>query len=128
MSSMKKRWNTFGAGTSAEMDEFKGKMIVFFDGGCGLCGRFVSFVFPRDRQRRLLYAPLQGETARRLLKKEDAGCLKSIILFKDGKAIKEARAIAEIMKILYPRGAKFLKILPMGFYNIFYRLIAKTDI
>lgn len=41
--------------------------ILFFDGVCGLCNRFVDFMLRADRQDRFRYAPLQGETARRLL-------------------------------------------------------------
>ena len=41
--------------------------ILFFDGVCGLCNRFVDFMLRSDSQHRFRYAPLQGETARRLL-------------------------------------------------------------
>lgn len=41
--------------------------ILFFDGVCGLCNRFVDFMLKADSRNRFLYAPLQGETARRLL-------------------------------------------------------------
>jgi predicted DCC family thiol-disulfide oxidoreductase YuxK len=37
--------------------------IVFFDGFCGLCDRFVTFAFAHDRHHRLRFAPLQGATA-----------------------------------------------------------------
>jgi predicted DCC family thiol-disulfide oxidoreductase YuxK len=40
--------------------------VVFFDGVCGLCNRFVDFVLSRDRQKTIRFAPLQGETANRL--------------------------------------------------------------
>ncbi len=36
--------------------------ILFFDGVCGLCNRTVDFVLQEDRDRRFLFAPLQGET------------------------------------------------------------------
>ena len=39
-------------------------MIVYFDGYCGLCDRFVQFVLRRDRAARYRFAPLQGSTAR----------------------------------------------------------------
>jgi predicted DCC family thiol-disulfide oxidoreductase YuxK len=39
--------------------------IVFYDGECPLCGGFVQWIAARDRGRRFLFAPLQGETARR---------------------------------------------------------------
>ena len=39
--------------------------VVFFDGVCGLCNRFVDFVLSRDRRETIRFAPLQGETASR---------------------------------------------------------------
>ena len=41
--------------------------VVFFDGVCGLCNRFVDFVLSRDRRAAIRFAPLQGETAGRVL-------------------------------------------------------------
>ena len=38
-------------------------MIVYYDGLCGLCDRFVQFVLRRDRGARYRFAPLQGNTA-----------------------------------------------------------------
>ena len=40
--------------------------IVFFDGVCGLCNRMVDFVLREDREETFLFAPLQGETFRRV--------------------------------------------------------------
>jgi len=41
--------------------------ILFFDGVCGLCNRFVDFMLRVDSKYLFRYAPLQGETAQRLL-------------------------------------------------------------
>jgi predicted DCC family thiol-disulfide oxidoreductase YuxK len=38
--------------------------LVFYDGLCGLCDRWVQFLLRRDPAQRLKFAPLQGETAR----------------------------------------------------------------
>ena len=38
--------------------------ILFFDGVCGLCNRFVDFMLRSDSKDLFRYAPLQGETAR----------------------------------------------------------------
>jgi predicted DCC family thiol-disulfide oxidoreductase YuxK len=38
--------------------------LVFYDGLCGLCDRFVQFLLPRDRHEALRFAPLQGALAR----------------------------------------------------------------
>jgi len=41
--------------------------LVFYDGLCGLCDRFVQFLLPRDQRGVLRFAQLQGELARREL-------------------------------------------------------------
>ena len=41
--------------------------IIFFDGVCGMCNRFVDIVLDADEEGIFRFAPLQGETARRLL-------------------------------------------------------------
>lgn len=37
--------------------------VLFFDGVCGLCNRFVDFLLKHDTRGRVSLAPLQGETA-----------------------------------------------------------------
>ena len=44
-----------------------GRPVIFFDGVCGMCNRFVDIVLRADRRGVFAFAPLQGETARRLL-------------------------------------------------------------
>ncbi len=41
--------------------------IIFFDGVCAMCNRFVDLVLRADRRRVFRFAPIQGETAKRLL-------------------------------------------------------------
>lgn len=41
--------------------------VLFYDGVCGLCDRAVRFLLARDRERVLLFAPLQGPTAAAVL-------------------------------------------------------------
>jgi predicted DCC family thiol-disulfide oxidoreductase YuxK len=41
--------------------------IIFFDGVCGMCNRFVDIVLRADRLGTFRFAPLQGETARQRL-------------------------------------------------------------
>ncbi|MDE0091903.1 MAG: DUF393 domain-containing protein [Oligoflexia bacterium] len=101
------------------------KNIIFFDGVCELCDWFVNFVFKRDSKKQFLYAPLQGETAKIHLKKEDSQGLKSIIFFNHGTVLKESPALKAIMKKLYPRWAFLLSLFPNFIFNLFYRFIAK---
>ena len=37
--------------------------VIYFDGFCGLCNRFVDFVLARDVARHFRFASLQGSTA-----------------------------------------------------------------
>ena len=46
----------------------KAKHVVFYDGVCRLCDRTVRLLLQIDHDRVLLFAPLQGEAAKRLNK------------------------------------------------------------
>lgn len=41
--------------------------IIFFDRVCGMCNRFVNVIQRADKSGVFRFAPLQGETARRML-------------------------------------------------------------
>ena len=43
------------------------RAIIFFDGVCGMCNRFVDIVLAMDSKAVFRFAPLQGQTARDLL-------------------------------------------------------------
>ncbi|WP_462136990.1 thiol-disulfide oxidoreductase DCC family protein [Candidatus Mycalebacterium sp.] len=40
-----------------------GNPVIFFDGVCGLCNRFVRFVLKRDTRKIFFFSTLQGQTA-----------------------------------------------------------------
>ncbi len=44
-----------------------GKHVLFYDGVCGLCDHAVRFVLREDKEKKFLFAPLQGETAKEFL-------------------------------------------------------------
>lgn len=44
------------------------KHLLFYDGDCGLCDHVVQFVLRVDKHKRFVFAPLQGEVAKELLK------------------------------------------------------------
>ena len=57
--------------------------IVFYDGHCALCNGVVRWLLRRDRAGRLHYAPLQGDTARRLLPRAVSD-LDAIVYWREG--------------------------------------------
>lgn len=59
--------------------------VLLYDGVCGLCHRWVAFVWPRDRRRLFRFAPLQGGPARALLARHgrDPDALDTVVLVVD---------------------------------------------
>ena len=51
-------------------DPAEPRVILFFDGVCGLCNAVIDFLLAHDHRRRLRFAPLQGETFQALAREE----------------------------------------------------------
>ena len=60
------------------------RTVVFYDGHCGLCDRFVHFLLARDADGRLRFATLQGAVARRELQPQhDPGKVDTVLVVAD---------------------------------------------
>ena len=105
-------------------DEASG--IVFFDGVCGLCNRFVDFAMSRDRQERLQFAPLQGETAERLLTATDREVDSMLFLSKgrvsdrSGAVVRALRGLGGVWSVV----AFVLWLVPRPLRDLGYRVVA----
>jgi predicted DCC family thiol-disulfide oxidoreductase YuxK len=53
------------------MEKSKEQSIILFDGICNFCNGLVKFVLERDHKGVFLFASLQSEAARRLMKQFD---------------------------------------------------------
>lgn len=62
--------------------------LVFYDGECGLCDHVVQFLLWADRKGVFVFAPLQGETAREVLKglPEESRGADSLVLVENYKS------------------------------------------
>jgi predicted DCC family thiol-disulfide oxidoreductase YuxK len=101
--------------------------IVFFDGVCGLCNSSVDFVLRHDRQGRLKFSPLQGETAERLLSSEDRENLGSLVLWDGGRMFRRSSAVVRILWRLGPLWRLLggvLWVIPLPLRNAAYRVVA----
>lgn len=83
------------------------KNILFFDGVCNLCNASVAFILKREKSNKLLYASLQGETAKEILKNKGdyIDNLSSIVLYKNNKIYDKSTAallVAKDLKVLWP--------------------------
>ena len=110
--------------------------IILYDGVCGLCNGFVAFVWPRDRQRRFRFAPLQGATARAILARHgrDATALDTVILVVDPDGPSERlldRSTAGLYVLAGLGGgwrvvATLLGWLPRPLLDVAYRVLARN--
>ena len=103
--------------------------IVFFDGVCGLCNSSVDFVLRHDHHGRLKFAPLQGETAARLLPAADRENLGSLVLWDDGRMFRRSSAVIRILWRLGPAWRVLgwlIWLIPLPLRNGGYRLVAAS--
>lgn len=112
----------------------KARHVLFFDGVCGLCDRFVRFILDHDREGRFRFAPLQGATARRELSRfhRDASDLDTVYLLVDAHRAGElllwrSRAILLVLDELgWPwRAARLAACLPTALLDAAYAVIAR---
>lgn len=107
--------------------------ILFFDGVCGLCNRTVDFVLHADRDRNFVFAPLQGETFREVVRNHpETEHEDSLFLLRKspGTAVVLMRsdAVLSILSMLpgYRWLARVGYIFPRPVRNLVYRIVAST--
>jgi predicted DCC family thiol-disulfide oxidoreductase YuxK len=84
------------AGSAGPQAEPGSAPVVFFDGVCGLCNRFVDFVIARDAAGVFRFAPLQGETARDRLHEADVRKPKTVVLQDEQGVFRKSTAAVRI--------------------------------
>jgi predicted DCC family thiol-disulfide oxidoreductase YuxK len=103
--------------------------IILFDGICNLCNGTVLFLIKHDKKNSLHFAAQQSSAGNKIMQQyfvlNDS---KSVVLIKDEKAYYKSDAIIEISKLLvgWPRLFIVISILPNGFRNWFYDIIANN--
>jgi predicted DCC family thiol-disulfide oxidoreductase YuxK len=112
----------------------RGRATIFYDGGCGLCHRFVRFALARDPEgKHFRFAPLEGEKFAALrnasTRSEMLDDIDSIVLsLPDGSLLVRAAAVLEIGKILggaWRTAAVAVGIIPLRLLNAGYDGIAR---
>lgn len=103
--------------------------VLFFDGVCGLCDMTVNWLLHRDTAGMLRFAPLQGETAARILPSADAQDLRSVVLV-DGQGVhRRSRAAIRTLRHLggrYRVYARLLWAIPAPVREFVYKVVSKT--
>ena len=101
--------------------------IIFFDGICGLCNKFVDFIIARDAQQKFYFSPLTGTTAQKKLGNLPIQ-VDTVILFSKGKIYIKSNAAIRILSGL-GGGWKLtilLLVIPNFIRNYVYDQIAKN--
>lgn len=83
------------------MNQAPSENVVFFDGVCNLCNRSVDFLMRIDREERLKFASLQGETAQKRLP-PDALLLSTIVMTTNDepRLFKKSEAVLKALEIV----------------------------
>ncbi len=101
--------------------------IIFFDGTCGLCNRFVDMIVRADRKRVFKFAPLTGTTARKWLPPlpEDPK-RRSMFYFDERGLHANSDASLQIYRRLGGRWwlLSLARVVPRIFRDLLYRIIA----
>jgi predicted DCC family thiol-disulfide oxidoreductase YuxK len=87
------------------------KPIIFFDGVCHLCNGFVDAIIQRDSKALFQFAPIQGETAEKMLTSEERQNLETVILYQNHKKYHRSEAV---LKVLIQLGGAY-KVFVLGF-------------
>jgi predicted DCC family thiol-disulfide oxidoreductase YuxK len=105
-----------------------GAPVVFFDGVCGLCNRFVDFVIRHDSGGAFRFAPLQGETAHEHLTEADVRDLKTFVLLDGEGTYRKSTAVLRVLGRLggfWRAVATVLWLVPRPLRDVGYACVAR---
>lgn len=87
--------------------------ILFYDGHCGLCNWSVEFLIRHDRNGLLQFAPLQGETAVKLLPEELRLTISTVVYLRGNDSLLYERSGA-VLRALIDSGSRMKYLAHIG--------------
>ena len=123
----------------AALDKFGGRLLVIFDGHCGLCNRSIRWFLRRDRKDRLRFTPSESEEAARLLARRRFAWPDSldgpdtiVVVRGVGRADEEILLRSEAVLVMlsalpqpWPALGGLCRVVPRGLRDLVYRGIAR---
>ncbi len=106
-----------------------GSPIIFFDDVCAMCNGFVDLILRVDGRHRFLFAPLRGETARKLLPQLSEDPRDWLMIYVDESGIYEqSDASLQVYRRLGGpwRALSRARHIPRSMRNPVYRVIARN--
>lgn len=105
------------------------KKIIFYDGLCAMCNRFIHILITLDKKEKFLLAPLQGKNGE-ILKEEFSKELKGIdsVIFYNKKVYTKSSAVINILSELggIYKLAYIFNIIPSFISDSIYDYIARN--
>ncbi|MEO8698996.1 MAG: DCC1-like thiol-disulfide oxidoreductase family protein [Kofleriaceae bacterium] len=104
--------------------------ILLYDGVCGLCAKSVRWILRHERDRELVFAPLQGATAAALRERHAniPESIDTVVLVDGDRAYLRSKAFLHLAKHLRApwRWAHWFRWFPGFVLDLGYRLVAAT--
>jgi predicted DCC family thiol-disulfide oxidoreductase YuxK len=121
------------------VEELKGRLLVLYDGECGLCNRSIRWFLRRDRRDRFRFAPSSDPRAIEILAQHGiaatspgAGPDTIVVLRNVGTPLEDmlvrSNAVLACLRALpqpWPMAAALLRLIPRPFRELGYRQIAR---
>lgn len=105
------------------------KKIIFYDGLCAMCNRFIRIIITLDKKEKFLLAPLQGKNGK-ILQKKFSKELKGIdsVIFYNKKVYTKSSAVINILSELggIYKLAYIFNIIPSFISDSIYDYIARN--
>ena len=105
------------------------KKIIFYDGLCAMCNRFIRILITLDKKEKFLLAPLQGKNGK-ILQKKFSKELKGIdsVIFYNKKVFTKSSAVINILSELggIYKLAYIFNIIPSFISDSIYDYIARN--
>lgn len=108
--------------------DYSSESIVFFDGVCGLCSHTIDLLLRLDKQGKLKFAPLQGETAAVLVPENVRKNLNTFVFSSNGKLHYRSGAVVRILLSIggfWKIAGALIWIVPSPLRNAGYRVVSK---
>ncbi|MCZ6671390.1 MAG: DCC1-like thiol-disulfide oxidoreductase family protein [Verrucomicrobia bacterium] len=111
------------------MKTVNNKPILFYDGECGLCHRFVLFVLKHEQEPLFQFAPLQGDTFKSHFSQEEVQNFPDslVLITEEKKILTLSDAAVYTMRTLSPgwrRVGGFIGVFPRPIRDFGYRCVA----
>lgn len=111
-----------------KLDNNIDKCIVFYDSSCGVCDNFIGILAKMDKNDYLRFAPLNGESSKKIgIKLANDPKKWSIIVFDKGQTYQQSNAIFKIFSYIpiLSTASYFLKLFPNSLCDKCYEIFAR---